>query len=408
MEWKRNRRILLGISGGIAAYKTPELVRSIRGQGNEVEIILTEAASTLVSPLALSTLSGRRTWLQRDFLDVEHGWEIPHISLSEWAEIVIVTPCTANMLRRAANGEAETLLGAALLATRAPVLLCPAMNVNMWEHPATIRHKEACSRIGYHILEPDTGYLACGTEGKGRLPSIEAVLEEAWRLLCPIRDLAGRKVLVTAGPTREFMDPVRFISNPSSGKMGYAMAKAAWYRGAEVTLISGPVAIQPPHGVNLVKVQSAVEMLDAVMARAETADFIVKAAAVGDYRPKTCFAEKIKRKGLREMEVVFEQNPDIAALLGARKLPGQVLIGFAAESHNVEKNAAEKIAAKNLDIIVANCITGPEGAFGSESNDIKIIDGKGRTGAFSGPKEDAAWAVWDFAMEAGSGSASRN
>lgn len=408
MEWKRNRRILLGISGGIAAYKIPELVRCFRGLGNQVEIILTEAASTLVSPLVLSTLAGRRVWLQKDFLGFEHGWEIPHISLSDWAEIVLVAPCTANMLRRAANGEAETLLGAALLATRAPVLLCPAMNANMWEHPATVRHKEACSRNGYHILEPDTGYLACGTQGKGRLPSIEAIVEETWRLLCPVRDLAGRKVLVTAGPTWEFMDPVRFISNPSSGKMGYAMARTAWYRGAEVTLVSGPVSIEPPHGVNLVKVQNAAEMLEAVLERAQTADVIVKAAAVGDYRPKTRFDEKIKRSGGKEMEVVFEQNPDIAAIVGSIKQPGQVLIGFAAESHEIEKNAVAKIAAKKLDIIVANRITGPDGAFGSESNDIKIIDAKGRRRTFTGPKEEAAWAVWDFALGADTESASRN
>lgn len=401
MDWKRNRRILLGISGGIAAYKAPDLVRGFSGHGNEIEVVLTEAAETLVSPLVLSTLSGRRTWRQGDFLSEENGWKIPHITLAEWAEIVVVAPCTANMLRRAANGEAETLLGSVILATRAPVLLCPAMNTNMWEHPSTISNVEACSRIGYRILEPDTGFLACKTEGKGRLPSLEAIQEETWRLLCPVQDLLGKKVLVTAGPTWEFLDPVRFISNPSSGKMGYAMAKTAWYRGAEVTLVSGPVSIQPPHGVKLVQVQSAEEMMRAVLERIKDHDYIVKAAAVGDYRPKTRSEEKIKRSGRDTMEVAFEQNPDIAALAGSRKRPGQMLIGFAAESHDLEKNAAEKITRKNLDFIVANSISGPGTAFGSDSNSIQILDRSGLRRAYSGPKEDAAWAVWDYASEVG-------
>jgi phosphopantothenoylcysteine decarboxylase/phosphopantothenate--cysteine ligase len=402
MDWKRNRRILLGISGGIAAYKAPDLVRGFVGLGNEVEVVLTEAAEELVSPLALSTLSYRRTWLQSDFLDREHGWKIPHISLGEWAEIVVVAPCTANMLRRAANGEAETLLGAILIATKAPILLCPAMNTNMWEHPSTLSHIEGCRRLGYHILEPDTGFLACGTEGKGRLPSNEKIMEDSWRILCPNHDLYGKKVLVTAGPTWEFMDPVRFISNPSSGKMGYAMAKTAWYRGAEVTLVSGPVPIQPPHGVEFIRVQSAEEMKDAVMDRLDNFDYIVKAAAVGDYRPKTRLEEKIKRSGRKTLEVVFEQNPDIAALVGSHKRSGQVLIGFAAESHDLEKNALAKITKKNLDFIVANQISGPSSAFGSDTNTIRIYDCNGLRRSFSGPKEGAAWAVWDFAAEKGS------
>jgi len=402
MDWKRNRRILLGVSGGIAAYKAPDLVRGFVGLGNEVEVVLTEAAEKLVSPLVLSTLSNRRTWLQRDFMDRENGWKIPHISLAEWAEIAVIAPCTANMLRRAANGEAETLLGAILVATKAPVLLCPAMNSNMWEHPSTLLHAEGCSRLGYHILEPDTGFLACGTEGKGRLPSNESILEESWRILCPNHDLSGKKVLVTAGPTWEFMDPVRFISNPSSGKMGYAMAKTAWYRGANVTLVSGPVAIKPPHGVEIIQVKSAEEMKEAVMGKLQDSDYIVKAAAVGDYRPKTRLEEKIKRSGREIMEVLFEQNPDIAALAGLHKRPGQILIGFAAESHDLEKNALAKITGKNLDFIVANKISGPATAFGSDTNTIQIFDRNGFRRTFSGPKEEAAWAVWDFAAEKGS------
>ncbi len=223
MDWKKNRRILVGISGGIAAYKIPDLVRKLSGAGNEVEVVLTEAAEALVSPLALSTLSGRRAWLQRDFLAAEHGWKIPHISLAEWAELIVVAPCTANMLRRAALGEAETLLGAILLATRSPILLCPAMNTNMLEHPSTLSRLETCVNLGIKVLQPESGFLACGTEGRGRLPSLEAIQEEIWRILSPKRDLAGKKVLVTAGPTREFIDPVRSC-HPSS----------QWYRCPEL------------------------------------------------------------------------------------------------------------------------------------------------------------------------------
>lgn len=400
MDWKKNRRILVGISGGIAAYKIPDLVRKLSGAGNEVEVVLTEAAEALVSPLALSTLSGRRAWLQRDFLAAEHGWKIPHISLAEWAELIVVAPCTANMLRRAALGEAETLLGAILLATRSPILLCPAMNTNMLEHPSTLSRLETCVNLGIKVLQPESGFLACGTEGRGRLPSLEAIQEEIWRILSPKRDLAGKKVLVTAGPTREFIDPVRFMSNPSSGKMGYSMARTAWYRGAEVTIISGPVSIDPPQGVEVVRVESAEQMKDAVMGRAEAFDFIVKAAAVGDYRPVSRSSEKIKRQGKDEMTIVFEQNPDIAALVGAVKRPGQILVGFAAESHDLEKNALEKIKRKNLDFVVANKITGEDGAFGSDHNTIQILDPAGARLTFSGTKEEAAWAVWDFATAA--------
>jgi len=402
MDWKTNRRVLLGVSGGIAAYKIPDLVRRLTGLGNAVEVVLTEAAETLVSPLALSTLSGRRAWRQKDFLDTEHGWEIPHITLAEWAEVIVVAPCTANMLRRAAHGEAETLLGAILLATRSPVLLCPAMNSNMWEHPTTVSNVETCISAGFNVLQPDSGFLACGTEGRGRLPSLDAIQEEVWRILSPKRDLAGKKVLVTAGPTREYLDPVRFISNPSSGKMGYSMARTAWYRGAEVTIISGPVAVEAPPGIEVVPVESAEQMKDAVIERAEAADFIVKAAAVGDYRPVSRSAEKIKRQAKSRLTVTFEQNPDIAGLVGAGKRPGQVLIGFAAESHDLEKNAFEKIHRKNLDFIVANKITGEDGAFGSDHNTIQILDRGGARQTFSGTKEEAAWAVWDFATGTGS------
>lgn len=229
-QWARNRKILLGISGGIAAYKTPELARAWIKAGCEVEVILTEAASRLVSPLALATLLKRRVWRDADFLSDELGWTIPHISLAGWADVMVIAPCTANALRAAATGDSGTLLGAAMLACGAPLIFFPAMNSHMWANPATKTNAEILAERGHRVIDPDSGELACGYEGKGRLPSTEAILDETWFSLRQVKDFAGKKVLVTAGPTHEYIDPVRFISNPSSGKMGYALAAEARYQ----------------------------------------------------------------------------------------------------------------------------------------------------------------------------------
>lgn len=395
LEWKSNRRILIGISGGISAYKIPEIVRAIRKGGNDVEVIMTKAATSFVTPLTLSTLTGRRTWLEEDFLSDEQGWKIPHISLADWAQAFLVAPATANVLRRAALGEANTLLGATMIATRAPVIIFPAMNVHMWEHPATQRHVSMARDMGYIVIPPEEGELACGYEGKGRLPENEVILEVLWNTLSPKKDLAGKKILVTAGPTREFMDPVRFISNPSSGKMGYAVAKTAWYRGAEVTLIKGPTCIKPPYGVKVVNVTTAEEMYRAVMDECEKADIIVKSAAVGDYKFATVFEQKIKREGKGSLQVTLEENPDIAAEVGRRKRDGQILIGFAAESHELLENAASKLKKKNMDMIVANDITAKGSGFESDTNSVTVICKNGRMVKLAGTKEDVAWGLWD-------------
>jgi len=235
-QWARNKKILLGVSGGIAAYKTPELVRAWLLVGCEVEVILTDAAAKLVSPLALSTLLKRKVWRDCDFLSDELGWTIPHITLSGWADVLVVAPCSANALRAAATGDAGTLLGAAMLACSAPKILFPAMNSHMWGNPASKANAGTVSERGYRVIDPDSGMLACGYEGKGRLPSIEAIVDETWFSLRGNKDFAGKRVLVTAGPTHEYIDPVRFISNPSTGKMGCAIAAEARYRGAESTL----------------------------------------------------------------------------------------------------------------------------------------------------------------------------
>ncbi len=389
--------MLFGISGGISAYKAPQIVRALRSYNCEVEIILTEAAEKFVAPLVLSTLAERKVWRQSDFLNPEEGWKIPHIKLADWAEVAVVAPATANVLRRAALGEAETLLGAALLATRAPVLIFPAMNVHMWEHEATQEHVGRLRELGYFVFEPEEGELACGYEGKGRLPSVDVILEETWRSLCPKKDLKGKHVLVTAGPTWEFIDPVRFLSNPSSGKMGYAMARTAWYRGAEVVLVSGPVGLPQPHWAHLVSATSAEEMGRAVMEHLSWADVIVKAAAVSDFRAEERKSQKIKRQGRDKLDLQLVQNPDIAAAVGLNKRQDQLLIGFAAESEDLLENARSKMARKGLDMIVVNDITAPGAGFASDTNVVKVLDPKGVIAELKGSKEAVADAIWEIA-----------
>lgn len=388
--------MLFGISGGISAYKAPQIVRALRSYNCEVEIILTEAAEKFVAPLVLSTLAERKVWRQSDFLNPEEGWKIPHIKLADWAEVAVVAPATANVLRRAALGEAETLLGATLLATRAPVLIFPAMNVHMWEHEATQEHVGRLRELGYFVFEPEEGELACGYEGKGRLPSVDVILEEIWRSLCPKKDLKGKHVLVTAGPTWEFIDPVRFLSNPSSGKMGYAMARTAWYRGAEVVLVSGPVDLPQPHWAHLVSATSAEEMGRAVMEHLSWADVIVKAAAVSDFRTEERKSQKIKRQGREKLDLQLVQNPDIAAAVGLNKRQDQLLIGFAAESEDLLENARSKMARKGLDMIIVNDITAPGAGFASDTNVVKVLDPKGAIAELKGSKEAVADAIWEI------------
>ena len=398
-QWARNKKILLGISGGIAAYKTPELVRAWVKAGCEVEIILTDAARTLVSPLALSTLSKRRAWVNEDLLSDENGWRIPHITLADWADVFVVAPCTANVLRMAATGDSSTLLGAALLACTAPILLFPAMNVHMWENPATKKNARIAEENGCRVIDPDAGDLACGYEGKGRLPSAEAIVDETWAALCPTKDLAGKKVLVTAGPTHEYIDPVRFISNPSSGRMGYALAREARYRGADVTLVTGPSSEPIPPGVRIRRVTSALEMLDVCLDEQKGADVVIKAAAVGDYRAKAYSDQKIKRGDVSEISLDLVQNPDIASALSARKSPGQLLIGFAAETENVEENARRKIEHKGLDLIVANDVSASDAGFGVGTNRVRVYFadryGKAASDSIFGSKQEVASQIWD-------------
>ena len=388
---KSGYKILLGITGGIAAYKIPSLVRLLKKAGCETEIILTEAAENFVAPMTLETLSGKKIWNDENF-----NFNIPHIKLTQWADVFVIAPCTANTIAKIANGIADNLLTSAVTASACQILIFPAMNENMYENKATQENIKILSERGIKIINPAEGELACGVSGKGRMKEPEEILLEIFRALYPVHDLEGKKVLITAGPTHEYLDPVRFISNPSTGKMGVAMARAAWYRGADVKIISGPVEFNS-YGFDVIKIKSALEMLEAVKKNLSWADFIVKAAAVGDYRAKNFSPQKIKREGKGDLIIELSQNPDIAAEVGKLKRDNQILIGFAAETQNISGNAREKLARKNLDYILANDVSEKNSGFAVDTNTVKLIpkDIKKSEKIFSGLKEDIACKIWD-------------
>ncbi len=389
-NWTSGRKILLGITGGIAAYKIPALVRLIKKSNCEVEIILTDFAKNFVAPMTLETLAGRRVYTNENF-----DFSIPHIKLNDWAEIFVIAPCTANTLAKIAHGIADNLLTSAAIAAHCPVLVFPAMNEHMFDNPATQENLKILSARGVHVVQPSEGDLACGVCGRGRMPEPNEIMFEIFRTLSPFHDLAGKKVLVTTGPTHEYLDPVRYISNPSTGKMGAAMARAAWYRGADVKIISGPVEINS-YGFEVVHVKSACEMLDAVKKNLSWADYIVKAAAVGDYRAKNFSSQKIKREGRDELTIELAQNPDIAAEVGKLKRDNQILIGFAAETQSLNDNARGKLERKNLDFILANDVSAPGAGFASDTNTLKLIPRNlnKEEKIYSGLKEDIAYEVW--------------
>jgi phosphopantothenoylcysteine decarboxylase/phosphopantothenate--cysteine ligase len=370
----RDKQILLGVSGGIAAYKAVELLRLLVKAGAAVQVVMTRHAQEFVGPLTFQTLSGNPVHTELFSLIQER--EIGHISLADRADLCIVAPATANLIGKLASGIADDLLTTTLMATKAPVLLVPAMNVNMWENPLYQENQARLMRHGYHFMTPVTGELACGWQGQGKLPDPAAIFDFAEDLV-GTRELAGRTVLVTAGPTREELDPVRYLSNHSSGKMGYAIARAARNRGARVILVSGPVALAPPEKVELVAVTTAREMHAAVMSRCRTADVIIKAAAVADFRPASRADGKLKKGRSERATVDLERNPDILAELGAQK-GRAVLVGFAAETADLLANARNKLAAKGADLIVANDVTAPGAGFGQDTNVVRFVERDGR------------------------------
>ncbi len=368
----KDKKIILGITGGIAAYKAAELTRALVKKGAQVKVIMTRNAQEFITPLTLQTLSNNPVYTEM-FALVENS-EIGHISLADFAELVIVAPATANIIGKVAGGLADDLLSTTIMATKAPVIFCPAMNTNMYSNEIVRANIVKLAYEGYNFVEPASGELACGTWGSGRLAEIEDIIEDAEFVLAG-KDLAGEKVLVTAGPTREPFDPVRFISNYSSGKMGYAIAAMARRRGAEVTLVSGPCSLEAPRGVKCIPVNSAIDMRNAVVENMPDSSIIIKAAAVADYRPAQASASKIKKKkGPLSMEL--ERNPDIIEEVGRSK-GDRILVGFAMETDNLIENARGKLAAKNMDMIVANDLSRPDAGFQADTNLVKIIDAEG-------------------------------
>lgn len=366
------KKIVLGITGGIAAYKSAGLTREFVKQRADVSVIMTRNATEFITPLTLQTLSGNPVYT--DTFSVTGDWEIGHISLAEAAHIFVLAPATANIIGKIASGIADDLLSTTIMATKAPVLICPAMNTNMYTHSVVSENIQKLAKLGYYFVEPAHGELACKTEGQGRLAPLDDIVEEVISIMTP-KDLQGQAVLITAGPTREAFDPVRFISNYSSGKMGYAFATMAKRRGADVTLISGPTSLPVPSGVKLLNVSSAVEMRDAVMEHVEESTVIIKVAAVADYRPASMAYSKIK-KDEGAFAIALEHNPDIIAEIG--KIKGdRVLVGFAMETEDLLKNAYNKLMAKNMDLIVANDLSRPGSGFQCDTNSVRVID---RTG----------------------------
>ena len=367
-------KIALGVSGGIAAYKAAEICRQLQERGIRVQVIMTRAAQEFVRPLTFAALSGEKVITDlfgagAETPNIESAVE--HIAVAQSIDALLVAPATADIIAKFASGIADDFLTTLFLATTAPVVIAPAMNVNMWENAATQANIKSLKERGVKIVAPDAGYLACGMVGAGRLAANESVVAAAMEALGASQDLAGEIVLVTAGPTREKIDPVRFLGNRSSGKMGYALAEAALRRGARVILVSGPVALEAPTGAEIARVASAEEMRQAVLARSAEATMIIKAAAVADFRLAQPATEKMKRKGAMSLEL--EPTADILAELGAARKGSQILIGFAAETSNALENARQKLAAKGVDAIVVNDVSRPGIGFDSERNAVSIV-----------------------------------
>lgn len=364
------KTVLLGVTGGIAAYKAAALASALVKQHAAVEVVMTKNATQFITPLTFEQLTGRRTMV--DTFDRNFSHQVEHIALAERTDLVIIAPATANVCAKLAHGLADDMLTTTVLACRCPKLIAPAMNTNMYENPVTQDNLDILRRYGWEVIEPASGHLACGAVGKGKMPEPEGLLQHILRHLAYPHDLAGKKVLVTAGPTQEALDPVRYLTNHSTGKMGYALAKMAMLRGAEVTLVSGPTAIAPPPFVDVVNVTSAQEMFEAVTANAPAADFIFKAAAVADYTPAEYADDKVKKKDAT-LSIVLKRTQDILKYLGEHRTPGQVICGFSMETRDMVENSREKLQKKNLDMICANNLKVAGAGFGVDTNIITVI-----------------------------------
>ncbi|MEE1132176.1 MAG: bifunctional phosphopantothenoylcysteine decarboxylase/phosphopantothenate--cysteine ligase CoaBC [Caryophanon sp.] len=391
------KHILVCVTGGIAVYKAVALVSKLQQAGSVVKVMMTDSARQFVNPLSFQVMSKNDVFF--DTFDEKDSSVIAHIDLADWADLIVVAPATANVIGKVANGIADNMVTTTLLAASCPVWMAPAMNVHMYDHPAVIRNIEQLHVDGVRFIEPSEGFLACGYVGKGRMEEPEKIVELVRAQFQPKEQpLAGKKVVVSAGPTRERIDPVRFVTNFSSGKMGYAMAEAARDLGADVVLVSGPVALKKPAGIRVVDVESAQDMLEAIEAEYDDANIVVKTAAVADYRPKTAAMQKVKKKdGDTFMEM--ERTPDILATIGQKKTH-QLLIGFAAETNDVETYAEGKLTRKNADYIVANDVTEVGAGFNADTNTVTLIGHGGYRARFEHmPKTDLAKLLFETILK---------
>lgn len=393
----QGKKIVLGVTGGIAVYKAVDLVSRLRKAGCEVRVVMTEHAQQFVTPLTFKEISGNA--VATSMWNANQEFNVEHIALANWADAFLVSPATANILAKMACGIADDLLSTTLLAAQAPIVVCPAMNTGMYQNPATQENIAKLQERGVTVMPPAVGHLACGTSGPGRLPEPQQIVEFMSAFFAGREgDLRGLRVLVTAAGTREPIDPVRYVGNRSSGKMGYAVAQMAAERGADVLLISGPSALAAPPNVRVVNVETTNEMLEACLAAYGDVDIVIKAAAVADYRPRDVADQKIKKKTDDALTVVMDKNPDILKTLGAKK-EQQVLVGFAAETQNLLANAREKVVKKNLDMIVANDVTAAGAGFNSDTNIVKFLFANGDVRELEQmPKVDVANRILDEAI----------
>ena len=388
--------VVLGVTGGIAVYKACELLRLLQKRGIDVFVVMTQNACRFVAPLTFETLSGHPVAV--DTFDRPQTWEVEHIALAKRADLFLIAPATANIMGKMACGIADDMLSTTVMATRAPVLVAPAMNTGMWENAAVQQNVKTLRARGVEIVAPVSGHLACGDNGAGKLEDVAVIAERACELLFAKKEMEGLRVMVTAGPSREALDPVRYISNRSSGKMGYAIAQAAQKRGAEVTLLSGPVAIEAPQGVKLVPFTTTQELLDRASELAQEQDLLIQAAAPADYRAKEVAPQKIKKQGGEPMTFTLVENPDVAATLGKAKRSGQVFVGFAAETNDVLAHARDKLARKNLDMIVTNDVTRPGAGFDVDTNIVTFITKDGQEALPMMSKAEVAQRILDRAL----------
>lgn len=392
----KDKVILLGVTGGIAAYKAADLASRLTKEGCDVHVILTQNATEFITPLTFETLTGNKC-LTSTF-DRNFEWDVKHVSLAKCADAVVIAPATANVIAKLAHGLADDMLTTTVLAATCPKLVFPAMNTAMYENPITQDNIECLRRYGFTVAEPASGVLACKDVGKGRLPDTDTIVSAiAGEISCP-HDMKGLHVLVTAGPTCEAIDPVRYITNHSTGKMGYALAEAAQQRGANVTLVSGKTNLKSPDGVTVVPVTSAQDMYRAVLSISDEYDVIIKTAAVADYRPKQAAQNKIKKSDA-DMSIPLVRNPDILAELGRRKRDSQFLCGFSMETENLLANSADKLQKKNADMIVANSLTTPGAGFGADTNLVSIITREGISQLERMPKAQLAQVILDTILK---------